>query len=155
MQDWKDILIERAKEQGMCRENFTALERLSDKRSAVVLYKKTVDWALENGYPGLDVIREHFNGMEQDGIYVDLDFKYDEVVSQVAVFHNCSGTIRTGLNVETAVIPMLYLANGSRLVIDGNGRTDWPVTVPVYVCDGCEAVQGKGVRLKIYRIKTS
>ena len=155
MQDWKDILIERAKEQGMCRENFTALERLSDKRSAVALYKKTVDWALENGYPGLDVIREHFNGMEQDGIYVDLDFKYDEVVSQVAVFHNCSGTIRTGLNVETAVIPMLYLANGSRLVIDGNGSTDWAVTVPVYVCDGCEAVQGKGVRLKIYRIKTS
>lgn len=155
MQDWKDILIERAKEQGMCRENFTALERLSDRRSAVALYKKTVDRALENGYPGLDVIREHFNGMEQDGIYVDLDFKYDEVVSQVAVFHNCSGTIRTGLNVETAVIPMLYLANGSRLVIDGNGRTDWAVTVPVYVCDGCEAVQGKGVRLKIYRIKTS
>ena len=155
MQDWKDILIERAKEQGMCRENFTALERLSDRRSAVALYKKTVDWALENGYPGLDVIREHFNGMEQDGIYVDLDFKYDEVVSQVAVFHNCSGTIRTGLNVETAVIPMLYLANGSRLGIDGHGRTDWAVTVPVYVCDGCEAVQGKGVRLKIYRIKTS
>lgn len=155
MQDWKDILIERAKEQGMCRENFTALERLSDRRSAVALYKKTVDWALENGYPGLDVIRQYFNGMEQDGIYVDLDFKYDEVVSQVAVSHNCSGTIRTGLNVETAVIPMLYLANGSRLVIDGNGRTDWPVTVPVYVCDGCEAVQGKGVRLKIYRIKTS
>lgn len=155
MQDWKDILIERAKEQGMCRENFTALERLSDRRSAVALYKKTVDWALENGYPGLDVIRQYFNGMEPDGIYVDLGFKYDEVVSQVAVFHNCSGTIRTGLNVETAVIPMLYLANGSRLVIDGNGRTDWAVTVPVYVCDGCEAVQGKGVRLKIYRIKTS
>lgn len=154
MQDWKDILIERAKEQGMCRENFTALERLSDKKSAVALYKKTVDWALENGYPGMDVIREHFNGMEQDGIYVDLDFKYDEVVSQVAVFHNCSGTIRTGLNVGTSVIPMLYLANGSKLEIDGNGRTDWPVTVPVYVCDGCEAVQGKGVRLKIYRIKT-
>ena len=154
MQDWKDILIERAKEQGMCRENFTALERLSDKKSAVALYKKTVDWALENGYPGLDVIRQYFNGMEPDGIYVDWNFKYDEVVSQVAVFHNCSGTIRTGLNVETAVIPMLYLANGSRLVIDGNGRTDWAVTVPVYVCDGCEAVQGKGVRLKIYRIKT-
>lgn len=154
MQDWKDILIERAKEQGMCRENFTALERLYDKKSAVALYKKTVDWALENGYPGLDVIRQYFNGMEQDGIYVDWNFKYDEVVSQVAVFHNCSGTIRTGLNVETAVIPMLYLANGSRLVIDGNGSTDWAVTVPVYVCDGCEAVQGKGVRLKIYRIKT-
>ena len=154
MQDWKDILIERAKEQGMCRENFTALERLSDKKSAVALYKKTVDWALENGYPGLDVIRQYFNGMEPDGIYVDWNFKYDEVVSQVAVFHNCSGTIRTGLNVETAVIPMLYLANGSRLVIDGNGRTDWAVTVPVYVCDGCEAVQGKGVRLKIYRIKS-
>ena len=49
---------------------------------------------------------------------------------------------------------MLYLANGSRLVIDGNGSTDWAVTVPVYVCDGCEAVQGKGVRLRIYRIKT-
>ena len=52
------------------------------------------------------------------------------------------------------VIPMLYLANGSRLVIDGNGSTDWAVTVPVYVCDGCEAVQGKGIRLRIYRIKT-
>lgn len=138
----------------MCRENFTALERLSDRRSAVALYKKTVDWALENGYPGMDVIRQYFNGMEPDGIYVDWNFKYDEVVSQVAVFHNCAGTIRTGLNVKTAVIPMLYLANGSRLVIDGNGRTDWPVTVPVYVCDGCEAVQGKGIRLKIYRIKT-
>ena len=120
----------------------------------MALYKKTVDWALENGYPGLDVIREHFNGMEQDGIYVDRDFKYDNVVSQVSVFHNCSGSIRTGLNVKTMVIPMLYLANGSRLVIDGNGSTDWAVTVPVYVCDGCEAVQGKGVRLRIYRIKT-
>ena len=120
----------------------------------MALYKKTVDWALENGYPGLDVIREHFNSMEQDGIYVDRNFKYDNVVSQVAVFHNCSGTIRAGLSMETMVIPMLYLANGSRLVIDGNGSTDWAVTVPVYVCDGCEAVQGKGVRLRIYRIKT-
>ena len=154
MLDWKETLIERAKKQGMCRENFTALERLSDRRSAVALYKKTVDWALENGYPGLDVIREYFSGMEQDGIYVDRDFRYDNVVSQVAVFHNCSGTIRAGLNMETMVIPMLYLANGSRLVIDGNGSTDWAVTVPVYVCDGCEAVQGKGVKLRIYRIKT-
>ena len=154
MQDWKEILIERAKKQSMCRENFTALERLSDRRSAVALYKKTVDWALENGYPGLDVIREHFNDMEQDGIYVDRDFGYDNVVSQVSVFHNCSGSIRTGLNVKTMVIPMLYLANGSRLVIDGNGSTDWAVTVPVYVCDGCEAVQGKGVRRRIYRINT-
>ena len=154
MLDWKEILIERAKKQGMCRENFTALERLSDRRSAVALYKKTVDWALENGYPGLDVIREHFNDMEQDGIYVDRDFGYDNVVSQVSVFHNCSGSIRTGLNVGMMVIPMLYLANGSRLEIDGNGSTDWAVTVPVYVCDGCEAVQGKGVRLRIYRIKT-
>ena len=154
MLDWKEILIERAKKQGMCRENFTALERLSDRRSAVALYKKTVDWALENGYPGLDVIREHFNDMEQDGIYVDRDFGYDNVVSQVSVFHNCSGSIRTGLNVEMMVIPMLYLANGSRLVIDGNGSTDWAVTVPVYVCDGCEAVQGNGVRLRIYRITT-
>ena len=152
MQDWKEILIERAKKQSMCRENFTALERLSDRRSAVALYKKTVDWALENGYPGLDVIREHFNSMEPDGIYVDRNFKYDDVVSQVSVFHNCSGSIRTGLNVEMMVIPTLYLANGSRLVIDGNGSTDWAVTVPVYVCDGCEAVQGKGVRLRIYRI---
>ena len=154
MQDWKEILIERAKKQGMCRENFTALERLSDRRSAVVLYKKTVDWALENGYPGLDVIREHFNSMEQDGIYVDRNFKYDNVVSQVAVCHNCSGTIRAGLSMETMVIPMLYLANGSRLVIDGNGSTDWAVTVPVDVCDGCEDVQGKGERLRIYRIET-
>ena len=150
MSDWKDILLARAKSQGMCRENFLALERCGSKESAIVLYKRTIDWALEESYPGLDVIRQHFSDSEDCGIYVDKDFgEPKEIGDKVAVFHHCNGVIRAGLDVKRAIIPMLYLADGSHLTVEGNG---YDVIVPVYLCEGCSVNAKDGIRLKVYHI---
>lgn len=116
----------------MCQENRFALEDTDDKVSAIGLYKKTIDWALENGYPDLDTIREHFSDCEPCGIFVDRHFDGDLLNDQqVYVFHHCSGTIRTGLNVKKKLIPMLYFANGCDMTVEGESPIH--VRVPLYV----------------------
>ena len=118
----------------MCAENRHALERVNDKREAVELYKKTIDWALEEGYPTIETIRRDFNDCEVAGIFVDKVF-HGELLDdqQVYVFHNCTGTIRVGLNIKKRIIPMLYFANGCDMDVRGVPGSAMQVRVPLYV----------------------
>lgn len=118
----------------MCAENRLALESIEDKADAIALYKKTIDWALEEGYPTLSTLRHDFSDCEANGIFVDKVF-HGEILDaqQVYVFHNCSGTIRTGLNVERKIIPMLYFANGCDMFIKASGPSVHSVRVPLYI----------------------
>lgn len=149
MAEIRQILLELGEQKGMCRENLMALGRCREKESALNLYFRTIDWALENDYPGYAFILEHFTDMESSGLFVNRSMESEEIRNQVAVFHHCSGTIKAGLDVENAVIPMIYLASGTSLTIEGNG---YDVVVPVYVCEGCRVVEGKDSRLKIFHI---
>lgn len=131
---WLNILRRQASSHHMCEENRRALESVEDKAGAISLYKKTIDWALEEGYPDLETLRRHFSDCELFGIYVDKEFHGEQLTGhQVYVFHNCSGTIRTGLNVEKRIIPMMYFANGCDMDVRGIKGSGRSVRVPLYV----------------------
>lgn len=118
----------------MCAENRDALEGVESKEEAIELYKKTIDWALEEGYPSIETLRKFFSDCQDYGIYIDCRFNGDILNQhQVYVFHNCSGTIRTGLNLGKRIIPMLYFANGCDMDIKGIQNSVMQVRVPLYV----------------------
>jgi len=131
---WKKQLRHEASAHHMCAENRHLLEDVEDRGDAIALYKKTIDWALEENYPDLDTIRKYFSDCEVYGIFVDKHFN-GELLSdhQCYVFHNCTGTIRTGLNLERKIIPMLYFANGCNMLIEGVPNSVLQVRVPLYV----------------------
>lgn len=95
-----------------------------------------IDWALEEGYPSLPVLRQQFSEYKTAGIYIDEHFD-GEVLDdqQVCVFHHCTGTIRTGLNLDKKIIPMLYFANGCDMKIESSNGWAFssPVRVPLYL----------------------
>lgn len=132
---WKDILLRNGKLNSMCAENIAALKECETKSDAIELYKKTINWALERDYPSLEVLREEFAECHSDGIFVDHTFN-GEILNehQVYVFHNCRGTIKVGLNMDKAIIPMLYFANNCEMTVEGiNATRIMPDIVPCYV----------------------
>lgn len=122
----------------MCGENIAALRACTGKSEAIRLYKRTIDWALERGYPTMDVLRKEFdNDDARDlGIYIDRIF-YGEILDrhQVYVFHNCKGDINTQLNYDRRIIPMLYFANGCEMTVDCKQLQPCgiPIRVPLYI----------------------
>jgi len=141
----------------MCAENRDALESITSKGEAIDLYKKTIDWALEEGYPNLATLRRDFADCEAYGIFVDKHFT-GEILDQheVYVFHNCTGTIRTGLNIKRKIIPMLYFANGCNMDIKGIPGSATRSRVPLYVF-GDNRVAGEhsdDIECKVYYCDT-
>ncbi|MBO7510049.1 MAG: hypothetical protein J6T35_02600 [Bacteroidales bacterium] len=132
--DWKRQLRREASGHGMCKENRAALDSLQDKGEAIELYKKTIDWALEENYPSFATIQRDFSGCEDFGIFVDKEF-HGEILTdqQVYVFHHCKGTIRVGLNTDKQIIPMLYFANGCEMSLKPTGPANLEVRVPLYI----------------------
>ena len=117
----------------MCEENRLALEEASSKEAAVALYLKTIDWALEEGYPRLDTLREYFMDCEPYGVFIDRKFHNELFIDKpVYVFHHCSGTIRVGLNRMKSTIPMVYVANGCNLHVQASDNLGLRTRVPIY-----------------------
>lgn len=131
---WIRQLRREASSHGMCKENRDALESIQTKGDAIALYKKTIDWALEEGYPNFGTIQRDFADCSEYGVFVNRDF-HGELLSdqQVYVFHHCTGWVRTGLNVQKRIIPMLYFANGCEMTLKGAGPSDLEVRVPLYI----------------------
>lgn len=133
-QSWKRQLRREASSHGMCKENRDALNAIESKEEAIALYKKTIDWALEEDYPDLTTIRRDFSDCEDYGVFVDKCFEGQTLKEhQVYVFHNCSGHIRVGLNKEKRIIPMLYFANGCNMKLLPAGHQKLEVRVPLYI----------------------
>ena len=132
--NWKGVLLREASAHGMCAEYRTGLGSVETKEDAIALYKRCIDWALEEGYPALPILRSLFKDCESEGIFIDKAF-HGEVLKdhQVYVFHNCTGIIRTGLNVSEQIIPMLYFANGCDMSVCSAGAEVNQVRVPLYV----------------------
>lgn len=131
MTSWKEYLLRQARLHSMCTENLEALKACETKADAVALYKKTIDWALEENYPSVNFIRNEFGDCEDLGIFIDKTF-YGEILNehQCYVFHNCKGHITVDINIPLKIIPMLYFANGCDLSIS---RADTPHTLPIRV----------------------
>lgn len=153
---WKRQLRREASAHHMCAENRDALEGVESKEQAIELYKKTIDWALEEGYPSIETLRRDFSDCEDYGIFIDRRFN-GEILNQhqVYVFHNCSGTIRTGLNLGKRIIPMLYFANGCDMDIKGIRNTVMQVRVPLYVfgVNRIGAEQSEDLLCKTYKFE--
>lgn len=131
---WKKQLRREASAHHMCEENRSMLESVESKSDAIELYKRTIDWALEEGYPDLETIRSCFSDCESDGVFVDKHFTGDVLTDhQVYIFHNCTGVIRVGLNVKMRIIPMLYFANGCQMTIKPVRPSVSDVRVPLYI----------------------
>ena len=115
----------------MCTENLEGLRACETKADAVALYKKTIDWALEENYPPVNFIRNEFGDCEDQGIFIDRVFNGELLNEhQCYVFHNCRGHIAVDINIPLKIIPMLYFANGCDLSIS---RADTPHTLPIRV----------------------
>lgn len=110
-----------ARAKGICLDGFEKI-RSGDRDEMIEYYLKIIDWSLERSFPDLHVLTESFADCEDKGIFVGKTF-HGELLNdlQTYVFHKCKGTISVGLNVDKAIIPMLYLANGCRLHIMGVG----------------------------------
>lgn len=117
---------------GVCTEYQGLVDRTTSKVEALALYKRGVDWCLEHDSPALDLLRKYRADCEASGIFIDRHFNGELLNDQQAyVFHHCSGTIRTGLNLEKRLIPMLYFANGCSMTVEGESLIN--VRVPLYI----------------------
>lgn len=156
--NWKPYLQRLAREHKMCADNRAYLNACETKEDAVRLYKQTIDWALEEEYPDIDFIRKEFANQERDGIYVCHHFDGDILnEQQVYVFHNCTGTIRVGLNLAKKIIPMCYFANNCDMTILGvDGERIFPDRVPLYIFgdNNINASNSNTMEVRIYKHKT-
>jgi hypothetical protein len=152
---WKDTLLRYGKLNSMCAENIDALKKCEAKSDAIQLYKKTIDWALERNYPNLEILRSEFANCQDEGLFIDHTFNGETLNEhQDYIFHNCKGTIKVGLNVEKAIIPMLYFANGCEMKVEGtNAMRVRPDVVPCYVFgdNRIEAQNDINAIFRIYR----
>lgn len=156
--NWKPYLQHLAREHRMCADNRAYLSACETKEDAIRLYKQTIDWALEEGYPDLDFLRKEFADQQSQGLYVDHYFD-GEILNehQVYVFHNCSGTIRVGLNLSKKIIPMLYFANNCDMTILGiEGERIFPDRVPLYIFgkNKINASNSDTIEIRIYQHAT-
>lgn len=152
----KESLMEEARLGGICSEGYGQM-RGYDRDGLVRYYLANPDWCMERGFPSLELLRREFSDIEGKGVFVDRTFD-GEILNkrQVYVFHACKGTVRIGWNVDEAIIPMLYCANGCEIkFISDNMPSPNPVSVPVYVFGSrsIEAVSDKSVKFTVYNEK--
>lgn len=147
------MLMEEARRGGICADGFR--EMRTDSLSELVdFYVANPDWCMERDFPSLEILRREFSDIEDKGVYIGRTFN-GEVFSdkQVYIFHDCKGTIRVGWDMDNAVIPMLYFANGCDITIVSDGKINTlPIQVPVYSFgeNWIEAVSDTDVIFKLY-----
>lgn len=131
----KEALMADARAKGICLDGYKEMHS-ADRNALVDYYVQNPDWCMERGFPSMGMLRREFSDCEDKGVFVGRTFD-GEILNerQAYVFHNCRGRVRTGLNVEKAIIPMLYVANGCEMEIEGLGdvRPLRRPVVPVYV----------------------
>lgn len=139
MEDIKSKLMANARSKGICIDGYKELHHSPDVGEMVDYYVANPDWCLERNFPDLQTLTTEFANFEHKGVYVNKVFDGELLNDlQTYVFHNCSGTVRVGLNVGRSIIPMMYVANGCNLEFIGYGdarplQDAWRSVVPIYV----------------------
>ena len=120
----------------LCENYRNPLERCKTAAQAIRLYKNCISWALQEQYPTKDDLLSFFTSKEtlaENGVYIDTEFNGERIDSHICcVFLNCKGWISTGLNVDKAIIPMIYLSYGSDLSIEVDDAISNPIPVELY-----------------------
>ena len=104
----------------LCANYRNPLERCDTAAQAIRLYKNCISWALQERYPTKEDLLGFASKetLAENGVFIDTEFDGERIDSHICcVFLGCKGWIRTGLNVEKAIIPMLYLSEGSRIKV--------------------------------------
>lgn len=141
--DWnKDKVIEMADNriihysgETLCGNYRGPLERCKTAAHAIRLYKNCISWALQERYPTKEELLEFADRktLAANGVYIDMNFAGERIDNFVCcVFLGCRGWISTGLNIEKAIIPMLYLSEGSDLKIKVDRGLLRPIPVELY-----------------------
>lgn len=156
MNNLKEKLINTAHAKGICAEGYKRMLCSSDIDAMINYYVDNPEWCMERDFPTLPMLRNHFADISNKGVYIDHTFNGEMLNDlQTYIFHNCNGTINVGLNVDKAIIPMLYLANRCDLKIVGVGdiKPIKPSEVPVYVFGYNEvnATNNEYVKFVIYK----
>lgn len=135
--EWKPIVLADAARRNICGQYTGLLQRCETLTDFLRLYRRGASWALENDVPRLDMLRQYKDErLDLHGIYIDREFDGEELWDkQVYILRNCSGTIRTGLNLDKQIVPMFYLSDGSDLKIESaNGDyLSHPIIVHVWL----------------------
>lgn len=137
------------------RDNGICIDGYSDMRGfnldeLVDYYIKHPDWCLERGFPSLDLLTAYFSEQQHKGIYIDCNFEDVSLKDHlVYIFHECSGSISTGLNLEKALIPMLYFANDCDMHIHCESPT--PIKIPLYIFGHNHITTSGNAEFLIYR----
>ena len=120
--NWQEELYKQLSNTKICNmsryEDFVL--NFKTKEDAVKFYFRSISWGLCQSYPTLDFLRSEFNEFQKLGLY--LDYKFDnQILSdfQVYALHNCSGNLQVAFNLEKALCPIIYVANGCDLIIEG------------------------------------
>lgn len=119
----------------LCDNYRNPLERCETPAQALRLYKNCISWALQEQYPTKEDLLAFASKetLAENGVYIDTTFDGERIDSHICcVFLNCKGRISTGLNVEKAIIPMLYLSDGSELEITVDDVLRHPMPVELY-----------------------
>lgn len=119
----------------LCENYRSPLERCRTAAQAIRLYKNCISWALQECYPTKEELLSFASKetLAENGVFIDRNFNGERIDGHVCcVFLGCSGWIRTGLNVDKAIIPALYLSEGSDLKVKVDAGLMRPVAVELY-----------------------
>lgn len=149
--DWKKNVITDAQNKGICNEYLELMRRADSVTDLLYLYRRGVNWALENDCPSMELMREAGKVFPfyTQGVFVDREF-HGEVFDErlVYIFRHCKGTIRTGLNVTRRLIPMLYFSDGCDIKILPSDKGK--VRVPVYIFGSDNRLQYDDINATVY-----
>lgn len=157
MDNWKNIAHKDIVAHGVCDEYSSLLSRAKTMDEAIALYKRGIDWCLEENSPSIAILRDYKDACETNGVFIDRQFHGEMLTDeQVYVFHNCRGTIRVGLNKKKRIIPMLCFANGCSMDVKGLPGSGLQTRVPLYIfgSNRISAEQSEDIECKIYKFET-
>ena len=139
----KETLMEDARRGGICAPGYE-LMRGYDRDRLIDYYVQNPDWAMERGFPSLELLRREFSDIEDKGVIVSKTFDgeiFDKL--QTYIFHDCKGTIRVAMDYDNAVIPMLYFANGCNIRVECEQKNEPAINVPLYIAEDCKVTGAK------------
>lgn len=119
----------------LCNNYRNPLERCDTAAQAIRLYKNCISWALQERYPTKEDLLAFASKetLAENGVYINTEFNGERIDNHIcSVFLGCKGWISTGLNIEKAIIPMLYLSEGSNLKVKVDDGLLSPIPVELY-----------------------
>lgn len=119
----------------LCGNYRRALESCTTAAQAIRLYKNCISWALQERYPTKEELLTFTDEetLAKNGVFINKVFKGELIDNHICcVFLGCKGWIRTGLNKEKGIIPMLYLSEGSNLKIEVDNGFRRSIPVELY-----------------------